>query len=48
MHERQDIRRTSNRRGFTHRQQCGQRIAHTRAEAGDSRSADRSVASTSR
>ncbi len=48
MHEWQDMRRRSNRRGFTHRQQRGQRIAHTRAEAGGRCNTDRTAASTSR
>ncbi|SCF21046.1 hypothetical protein GA0070215_111138 [Micromonospora marina] len=48
MHERHDMRRRSKRRGFTHSSQRGQRIAHTRAEAGGSRSADRIAASASR
>ncbi|SCL57757.1 hypothetical protein GA0070606_2824 [Micromonospora citrea] len=48
MHERHDMRRRSNRRGFTHSSQRGQRIAHTRAEAGGNRNTDRTAASTSR
>ncbi|MEU4775314.1 hypothetical protein [Micromonospora sp. NPDC023644] len=42
------MRRRSKRRGFTHSSQRGQRIAHTRAEAGGNRSTDRRAASTSR
>ncbi|MFF0825112.1 hypothetical protein ACFYUR_32480 [Micromonospora haikouensis] len=42
------MRRRSNRRGFTHRQQYGQRIAHTRPEAGGNRNTDRRTASVSR
>ncbi|MFY1586975.1 hypothetical protein ACN267_21000 [Micromonospora sp. WMMD734] len=37
----QDMRRRSNRRGFTHRQQYGQRITHTRPEAGGNRNTER-------
>ncbi|WP_165942678.1 hypothetical protein [Micromonospora sp. KC721] len=48
MQVRHDMRRTSNRRGFTHRRHRGQRIAQTTAGAGDRRSADLMAACTSR